>query len=371
MSDPFPIYGTSIHEMIGRAASLDRVWNLLTKPSPDHLSIVGPRYSGKTVFMNALAKRARAAGSPYTAAIMWNLRHQTPRSDESFLMTLSRHIGDGLHAVDQKRFRDHVDYIQSGEYGNLKEVVELLETEDVRLLVLLDGLDYPLQIDTLSRNLWDQLRELASKPSLRLVTGSRRRLRELIRSAATAASDFWNIFDPNPVQIGVMDEPDLKQALVLCGISDVKAGVEREIWNWSGGFPPLMLALLNAIKRPASGTSLVPEDVNSAAKATLGASEDMLAELWEECPEAAKDLYRDLIASGPRSVDGVGWDQRECLRSFGFANEQGKKLHKGCRLLEQFLKTRRADEGSVARLFQTVDNYNLNISSILESLLSG
>jgi hypothetical protein len=68
--------------------------------------------------------------------------------------------------------------------------------------------------------------------------------------------------------------------------------------------------------------------------------QDMLAELWEECPEAAKDLYRDLVASGPRSVDGVGWDQRECLRSFGFANEQGKKLHKGCRLLEQFLKTR-------------------------------
>jgi hypothetical protein len=356
--------------MIGRAAALDRIWGLITKPSPSHVSVVGPRYAGKTVFLNALAERARVAGSPYTATILWDLRRQTPQSDESFLKTLSGHLGDQLRAVDEKRFCGHIDYITPGEYGNLREVVDSLEAEGVRILLLLDGLDYPLQIDTLSRNLWDQLREIASRRSFTLVTGSRRRVRELIRTAETATSDFWNIFEPNPVQIGVMAEPDLKEALARAGICDVPTGVEQQIWNWSGRFPPLMLALLNAIAPPTSGTSVDLEEVNRAATSTLWTSEDILAELWDECPEATKDLYRELVAAGPRPVDGVGWEQRERLTSLGFANERGKKLHKGCRLLEQFIETRRADEGSVARLFQSVDRYNLNIKSILEFRLS-
>jgi hypothetical protein len=85
------------------------------------------------------------------------------------------------------------------------------------MLLLLDGLDRLLAADTLTRNLWDQLRELASQPSLRLVTASRQRLRDLIRSPDAATSDFWNIFDPNPVQIGVMDDGDLGKALAQWG----------------------------------------------------------------------------------------------------------------------------------------------------------
>jgi hypothetical protein len=85
----------------------------------------------------------------------------------------------------------YVEHLASGRYGDLKEVVEALQEEKARILLVLDGLDHPLKMDTLTRNVWDQLRELASQPSLRLVTSSRRRLRELIRSAATAASDFW------------------------------------------------------------------------------------------------------------------------------------------------------------------------------------
>src|SRR5215469_7086513 len=138
MHDPrFPILGTSIPDMIGRSAGLDRVWGLLTKASPSHLSVVGPRYSGKTVSLNALARRARLFGSPYVATVLWDLRHQTPRSDGDFLKGLSRHVGDQLRAVDQQRFHDYVDYIESGEYGDLKEAAELLEAEDIAILVIL------------------------------------------------------------------------------------------------------------------------------------------------------------------------------------------------------------------------------------------
>ena len=68
------------------------------------------------------------------------------------------------------------------------------EKEIARILVVLDGFDHVLAGTGLTRNLWDQLRELARRPSLRLVTGSRRRLRELCRTEEVQSSNFWGIF---------------------------------------------------------------------------------------------------------------------------------------------------------------------------------
>jgi hypothetical protein len=362
----FPILGTLVPQMVGRAAPMDRVWGALTKPSPSHLSVIGPRYSGKSVFLKALSNRAQAPGSPYASTILWDLHHQTPQSDKEFLADLSGRIRDQLQIADPKRFSTYTEYLESGDYADLKEVVEALENERTHILILLDGLDRPLAADTLSRNLWDQLRELASKRSLRFVTASRRRLSDLIRSAATASSDFWGIFDPNPVQIGVMDDIDLKEAISRCDFGEIRPGVEQEIFNWSGLFPPLMFGLLNVIEVESRGRIIHPDDVNRGAESALVALDDVLAQLWDECPEPAKDLYRDLVVSGARPLNGIGWDLRERLIACGFASRRGSNLHNGCRLLEKFIELRRVDQGSIARLFQSDEKYRSNIRSILE-----
>ena len=57
---------------------MQRLWNDLTKATPNHLSIVGPRYSGKTVLMHGLAEQMRQGDSPYGAVIVWDLGHQIP-----------------------------------------------------------------------------------------------------------------------------------------------------------------------------------------------------------------------------------------------------------------------------------------------------
>jgi hypothetical protein len=58
------------------------------------------------------------------------------------------------------------------------------------------------------------------------------------------------------------------------------------------------------------------------------------------------------------------------LAACGFAAEDGAKLFKGCRLLERFVRERRADQGSVARLFRSADGYRANIRSIIELRLA-
>jgi hypothetical protein len=371
MPDPrFPILGSTIPPMIGRSALMARVWQMLIKPSPSHLTIIGPRYAGKSVFLTQLAKYSRAAESPYALTLLWDLGHLTPSSDADFMKELSRRLGNELRALDQKRFGAYVDQLSLGQYGDLKEVIEALREEEARILFLLDGLDRPLAADTLSRNVWDQLRELASQPSLRLVTASRHRLRELIRSAATATSDFWGIFDPNPVQIGVMDEADLRDITAHCKMSELRPGAETEIRNWSGNFPPLLLALINEIQAHAEGASVDAETVNSAAGPAFGTVQDVLAALWDDCPEPTKDVYRDLVECGSRPIAGIGWEQRERLSACGFASVQGDRLQRGCRLLKRFVGERRADQGSIARLFRSTEGFRENIRTILELRLS-
>jgi hypothetical protein len=53
-------------------------------------------------------------------------------------------------------------------------VFDELDKDNKRLLIVLDGFDHVLAGTGLTRNLWDQLRSLGEKGSLRLVTGSRR-----------------------------------------------------------------------------------------------------------------------------------------------------------------------------------------------------
>ena len=190
MSDSqFPILGTEIPKLFGRKIIMDRLISDLTKKSPSHLSIVGPRYSGKSVIMKALFEEMSKEKSPYGAVILMDLGHQTPSDDLSFLKLLTKNLGASL----KNNHADYADYLLSVEdnyYDALREVIGELNKESINILMLWDGFDKPLAKGNITRNLWDQLRELASNSSFRLVTATRKKLHELIRSEDSATSDF-------------------------------------------------------------------------------------------------------------------------------------------------------------------------------------
>jgi len=59
---PYITSGTDIAPMLGRDRFFKRVYNMLIKPTPDNVSIVGPKLYGKTVFLNYLSSHF-ASGS--------------------------------------------------------------------------------------------------------------------------------------------------------------------------------------------------------------------------------------------------------------------------------------------------------------------
>jgi len=273
----FPLFEPSVPR-IGRQRIFDRMCGDLTKPTPQHLSIVGPRYFGKTVMLDAVAKKMREDGG-FECVISWDLGHSTPQSDDEFLKALREKIGDGL----RKCSNDLAGYLgEDSGYDELREVIDALGKEKHRILMLWDGLDRPLREGKLTRNLWDNLLDLCRNDGLVLVTASRRKLQELIRDEKSVTSEFWQVFEV--VRLTQMDEADIQAFAENVDGLEFQPGALAELGNWSGGIPPLLVGLLNRIHETGTSGTVSNKDVQEAAS-RIGekAAGAMGIWAWQDC----------------------------------------------------------------------------------------
>jgi len=374
MSDiRFPVLGTSLPPMLGRASILQKMTAALTKTIPDHLQVVGPRFAGKTVILHELAARLRQRGTPYSAVVVWDLGHQTPATDALFMQRLAHELSAGL----RDRHPDYADHLRStrdNPYQDIAEVLNALKDEGVKVLAIMDGFDKPLSNGQLTRNLWDQLRELAASPSLRLVTASRRTLRDLIRHPEAQTSDFWNIFEPTPVRVGCFDENDLASVLATIPELELAAGAQTELWNASNGFPVLMLGVLNAVCQKVASGAVSAETMRAACDSAFPGLSDTLDALWIDCSPSCHDLMRRVLDEGAVAKAGIASADAETLVERGFVHAAANKLQRPSRLLERYLEEQPNEGCALVRLFGTGDAYQKNLKGVLErriGLLAG
>lgn len=369
MSNPrFPILGTDIPPMLGRENIMQRLCNNLTKSTPSHISVVGPRFVGKSVLLKALDERMRGEGSPYCAVIFWDLGHQTPRSDEEFMKLLCQLLGEGIKAANND-YGEHLLSVNSGEYAEICEVMDVLHDDGQKILMLWDGFDKPLSGGALTRNLWDNLLELCRKPSFRLVISTRKELHQLIRDEKSVTSDFWGVFE-GIVRMTTFDDSDVESILATLSELEFQPGARTELINWSAGFPPLFLEFLNQIIMEAKSARIDNNFVNQSGPKAAEKCLAVLGALWDDCPAAAQDLYIHLVYHGDQPFDDARKDERDCLIEKGFAKKSGNKLTASCRMLQAYIQDARPDTGSMARLFGSWDDYKANIRSLLERRLA-
>lgn len=365
----FPICTPEPPPMIGREQIMCALVRELTKTTPSHRSVVGARYTGKSVILAELARRMAISGASYIAVIKWDLGHSTPRTDEAFLESLARKIADGLVNVGENEYGDHLRKVQTDFYAETANVLDLLEADGKRILMLWDGFDKPLTSGTLTRNLWDNLRELCLKSSLRLVTATRRNLGDLIRDEKSVTSDFWNIFG-DCVRVNPFTETDVDSVLATLPNHSFASGAKTELINWSGGNPPLMLSLLNALVNEHEGGQINNDHVNCAARSLGEHVWGIVNRLWSDCPSCAQDLRLMLPSTGGVAIAGTLSSDREALVEKGFAIVAGQVLRPACRLLDRHFEEAGSQTASLARLFGTWDDYKSNITEVLKRRLS-
>jgi hypothetical protein len=347
--------------MIGRARLFKRMVDELTKPTPQSLSLVGPRFFGKSVILSALAKDLRIIGA-YCCVVQWDLKHQIPQSDQEFVAAMRKKLSAALVGKNED-ISKHLANETAG-YDELLESFELLETENQRILMLWDGVDPTFGSGKLTRNLWDNLLALGRKDSLVLVTSSRRQLLESLRDGQSRTSEFFLLFDS--VKLDVMNDEDVTAFAEKMTSHSFQSGALKEIVNWTGGIPPLVVWLLNQISEGNSSNPVTNDSVNCAGRNPDDKCSSILHLLWSDCSAPAADLYRNLVEQGQSDYSALPKQERTALVDVGFIVQQNGKASSACRLMQTHIDGTNSEFGALARMFGSWDSYRANIRGILE-----
>ena len=251
--------------------------------------------------------------------------------------------------------------------------LEEMEQTQARLLVVLDGFDHLRAGSGMTATLLHQLRTLAQRSSLRLVTGSRRPLRELCRTEESRASDFHEIFYDTPVVVGPFADEDWDDLIApLTGQNVVVDGSARkELINWSGNVPVLAIAILERLANLArDGQTISKPGVDEIAAEMLGHPPTHLQDLWEDCSlELRSDiavlaknesvLRSDLSVARQRALDGRGYGaiSGNCVRT-------------ACRLIAGFAGQQGPAVADLKRLFGASGDFDVNVPRLLELRLA-
>lgn len=311
---------------------------MLSQIERNHLSIVGPKHIGKSVLLCAVAEHYRQGGGPFRSSLYWDLRHSTPANDEEFYVQFAGKLAATVRGI-YAEYAVELEKPDSANYRGIQTILELLRDEGVAILFCLDGWDRLLVDSDVTRNLLDNLRALAEWPTVRLVTGSRRRLRELCATREARTSDFHNIFG-NPLTLAALPEAEIDSFLAPFAGRGVTFGVgaKKEVYNWTGGIPVLLACVCRDLWDAAADGAAIPKDQVDAIGARLHAQEqDTIQELWEDCSEEQRAFTARVHAGEISEADGRGGRLIASLVDRGFLGQDGRRIDLICRSLRDFL----------------------------------
>lgn len=372
MSDrTYQVLGVGIPPMLGRERLFQELRGHLTKPTPDHMCVVGPRRFGKSVLLNHLASHFKDAGDHYVASLYWDLRHGTPMTDDDFRRQFAERVKAALEPA-QPELAEYLEIEEQGPGDLLQLVFSYMESQGLRLLAVLDGFDHVLAGSGMTRNLWDELRDLGQTASLRFVTGSRRRLRELCMTEESRTSDFWEIFYDSPLEVGAFEDRDWSGFLdpfKMHGVT-LDSSARKEIANWTGGVPILAAGLAGRLLGGSpGGTSLSKPQVDAVAEETAEEKRDPLSALWDDCSIELRSYLAEL-SDGEVSLSEVPDQSRRDLELRGFARSSGNRLRSSCRLMLLYARQKADEVGNLWRLFGDEERFMDNIRNLLELRLA-
>jgi hypothetical protein len=217
--------------------------------------------------------------------------------------------------------------------------------------------------------LLDELRALAQRSSLRLITGSRLRLRELCTTEESRTSDFHEIFYHTPIRVGPFDDDDLAkiiEPLTQSGVS-VDGSAQTELRNWSGGVPVLAAAILEEVANNSSAGSTVSKaDIDRVAEGILANPPSYLQDLWDDC---SLELRSDVEALAPHDgmpLADLSTARKNALLEKGYGAANGARMRSACRLMVKYAAQQGPAVADLKRLFATNVDFEANIRGLLE-----
>lgn len=369
--NPYNVQGTLPVQMLGRKPVLDTLLRHLTKNTPDHVSVIGPKFIGKSVLLKHLADRFAPDNQHYIASIYWDLRHHTPDSDAGFKTRFANEIKAALQDVRSDLARE-LEPAGDHPLEIIDIILSQLDRDNQRILMVMDDFDRILSGARLSRNLWDSMRDIAQQSSLRLVTGSQRRLRELCKTEDSKTSDFWNIFYDTPVVLGAFQTEEMVAVLQPFnerGITFDHQALD-ELHECTGGIPVLVCAVLSRVyDNMPTGLTVPASIVRDLAEEIPEQCHDILSELWDDCSFELQNCLADLC-TGDIPQEEISPETVQSLETRGYVRVLDNTVTHGCRMMKLFSRKKQLGIENLRLLFASPQGFEKNIKSVLELRLN-
>jgi hypothetical protein len=363
MSNPYKVFGNPPSQMLGRTHLAERVLNRLRT---QHVSVVGPRYIGKKIFLNGIIEAARS-GKLFDDVVYWDLRRFAPESDGQFFNQMAEKLRDQITSIGE----DIKVFFAKPEdlcWSSIKSLAEHYRDNKKRILIVFDGMDQALGSTALSRSVWDNLCALADHSSIAMLTSSRKRLRQLCADPTSRTSDFWERF-VDPVELKVFTQEELREFLepLSQAAGGLAAGVETEIGNWTGGMPVLVAAVCQALAdKPGSISTAV---VHGAARHVLEHHVDLVEALWQDLDVQIQTAFVALVRAGELPRTELAAAAAKLLNT-GLAIELAGKIKVRCRLLAEFSAARGEDLTAMTVLFAARGDFERNLRTLVDLRLN-
>jgi len=370
IESPYRILGAGIPKMLGRSKLAAQLRDRLAKPTPDHSTVVGPRHYGKTVLLKDLADEFAGGKGEYLGSVYWDMRHNTPKSHLDFLARLAKMLKASLLDGSHCDLGECLSLDDKNVFDGLELVKEELCGRNARMLIVMDGFDHVLANDSIGLQTWDSLRTLSQGQELIMVTGSRRGLRELCRTDVSATSDFWEVFNANPLRVGRFRQEDdwdsLTKPFAERGVV-LDRSAFSEVFNWSGGIPTLVMLLLNGLfEQVQNGRTIGKPEVDRVAHSVATEYRDIIASLWDDCDNSLKETYLDLRSKRQVPNSEVGSGHREELLQRGLARQDGTLIKATGLLVGQYVEQQSGNLETLRGIFGDRERFLSNAKSLLE-----
>ncbi|RME04052.1 MAG: NACHT domain-containing protein [Planctomycetota bacterium] len=364
---PYKILKKPHPPLMGRKDLLQKAIRHLCKITPDHISIIGPKFIGKTIFLREIVKYFQKNTNHYSSVFYWDIRQKFLENDQNFYENFFYGLAACLEKVD-KELSEVLKNVKGDLAQNLSSIFELLEEEKQKILVILDGMDEILR--KMSRNLWDNLRSLAEYSSLCLVTASRRRLRELCACPDSRTSDFWNIFYETPISLRPLetdqDWQDFLEPLRQKNISFFPDAL-RHLKQWTGGIPILANCIAKKIYLEHNPPQKVQKrHLKNISQKILEEYRDYLDEIWEDCSANEQKSFLYVAEQGEVNQKKLSASVIENLQIRGLIRLTEDKVRLACRLMAHHAQKSKSTLSFLYDAFEKEKEYEKNFLTVLQ-----
>jgi hypothetical protein len=365
--NPYRVRGIGVAVCRGRQREQQKVIRQL---NDNHVSVVGPRHIGKTVLLRDIADYISNGVGAINGTLYWDLRERTIASDADFFHQLRIKLAGPIAKINAS-LRPDLEKQDDQPFETIRAVFELLQEENKRLLICLDGFDALDLGVILTQNMLDNLRSLAEgcSKSVRILTASRKRLRDHCNSVETRNSPFHNIF-PDPVALCAFTPEQFQDVLrpFHDNGSTLERGADTELFNWSGGIPILVGCICRAVwSQVAEGKTMTTEIVRSTGISLQAEEQDYLQDLWDDCSEEQRSILAGIAVGSQTELQSGLPKSIQFLFERGILAKDGSRLAFRSSAMKAFADGEAGSRSAFLKsFFGDVPNFRKNMKSLLQ-----